>query len=106
MKNNVVPFPTTIDAQLRLAIANKRLIQFTYNNEPRTAEPHDYGQRKGSDQLLVYQRKKGSQHVTGWRSLEVSKIERLVVLDDSFRGTRSEPKQDHVDWDVLYARVE
>ena len=106
MKNNVVTFPTTVDAQLRAAIANKRLIQFTYNNSARVAEPHDYGQRNGTDQLLVYQRKKAGAHNTGWRSLEVSKIDRLVVLDDTFRGTRNAPQQDHVAWDVLYARVE
>ena len=105
MRHNVITFPATMDAQLRAAIANKRLIQFTYNNDARVAEPHDYGQRNGIDQLLVYQRKKARQFLTGWRSLEVSKIENLVVLEDTFRGTRNDPKQDHAAWDALYARV-
>jgi hypothetical protein len=109
MKKNVVAFPTpapAIDAQLRSAIANKRLVEFTYNNQRRVAEPHDYGQRNGIDQLLIYQRKKAGKYITGWRSLEVSKIDALVVLDDTFRGSRGEPRQDHIAWDVLYARVE
>jgi hypothetical protein len=109
VKNNVVAFPVplvTIDAQLRSAIANKRLVEFTYKAERRVAEPHDYGRRKGIDILLVYQRKKAGRYITGWRSLEVSKIEDLVVLDDTFPGTRGAPQQDHVVWDVLYARVD
>jgi hypothetical protein len=109
MKKNVIPFPTlpgTLDAQLRSAIAGKRLIQFTYNQQTRVAEPHDYGQRSGTDQVLVYQRTKAGKHATGWRSLEVAKIDNLELLDDTFSGTREEPRQDHVAWDVLYARVD
>jgi hypothetical protein len=109
VSKKVLPFPTppsTIDAQLRSAIAGKRLIEFTYDQETRLAEPHDYGRRNGIDQLLVYQRKKAGDHVTGWRSLDVGKIRNLVILDDTFRGTREQPQQDHVAWDVLYARVE
>jgi hypothetical protein len=81
VKNNVVAFPTplvTIDAQLRSAIAHKRLVEFTYKAERRIAEPHDYGRRNGIDKLLVYQRKKSGRYITGWRSLEVSKIEDLA----------------------------
>ena len=86
MKKNILTFPSrpnAIDAQLKAAIANKRLIRFSYNNqEPRVAEPHDYGLQNGIDQLLVYQRKKAATYLTGWRSLEVSKIENLVVLEE------------------------
>jgi hypothetical protein len=108
MKKNVVTFPTqpTTGAQLRSAIADRRLIGFTYNHQTRVAEPHDYGQRHGADQLLIYQRKKAGKHITGWRTLEVGKIENLVVLDDTFPGTRARSDQDHLAWDVLYARVE
>jgi hypothetical protein len=95
-----------IDAQLKSAIANKRLIAFTYHDEQRVAEPHDYGQRGGMDQLLVYQRKRAGKEALGWRSLDVRKIRDLVVLDDTFRGTRGRPQQYHVVWGVLYARVD
>jgi len=109
MKKNVIPFPTpaiTLDTQLRSAIASKRLIQFTYNQQTRVAEPHHYGKRNGTDQVLVYQRTKAGRHAPGWRSLEVAKIDNLELLDNTFPGTREEPRQDHVAWDVLYARVE
>ena len=109
MKKNVVAFPTptaSLHQQLKTAIANKRLIEFTYDDARRVAEPHDYGQRKGIDKVLVYQRKKGGSYKIGWRSIEVSKLEDLVVRDDTFRGSRNEPHQHHIVWDVLYARGE
>lgn len=113
MKNNVLPFPPTpeqiLDRQLRFAIANKRLIRFTYDGVARIAEPHDYGVREGIARLLAYQRQKGArrdQRVRGWRWLEVPKIQECVVLDDEFRGTRENAGQHHHHWDVLYARVD
>ena len=117
MKKNVVSFPSlrtdapsdSLDARLRFAIANKRLIEFNYDGALRVAEPHDYGLRDGSVKVLVFQRKKAGQQnddVRGWRSLEVSKIEGCVVLEDTFRGTREQDAQQHFQWDVLYARVD
>ena len=117
MKKNVVSFPpqrtdapsASLDARLRFAIANKRLIEFTYDGALRVAEPHDYGLRDGSVKVLAFQRKKSGQQTDdarGWRSLEVSKIEGCVVLEDMFRGTRGQAAQHHQEWDVLYARVD
>ena len=108
MKNNVLTFqarPNT-DTQLRTAIANKRLIGFTYDGHARVAEPHDYGQKNGTDKLLAYQLKKAGESITAWRTLEVSKIQDLVLFDDTFSGSREQPDQSHLAWDVLYARVE
>ena len=79
MKKNVVPFPVpqpTLDSQLRFAIANKRLIRFSYDGAIRIAEPHDYGQRDGADKVLAYQRQKGErkdQNVRGWRWLAAAR---------------------------------
>ena len=113
MKKNVLSFPPsrehTLDGQLRFAIANKRLIRFTYESAVRIAEPHDYGRRDGADKLLVYQRQKAGRkddHVRGWRLLETSKIQDCTVLEDSFKGTRESADQHHHHWDVLYARVD
>ena len=113
MKKNVLSFSPsrehTLDSQLRFAIANKRLIRFTYESALRVAEPHDYGMRDGAAKLLAYQREKAGrkdQHVRGWRWLEVEKIQDCVVLEDSFSGTRETAGQHHHRWDVLYARVD
>jgi hypothetical protein len=63
-----------LDAQVRFAIANKRLVQLTYHGAPRVAEPHDY--------------------------------EDLLVLRETFPGSRGHEHSNHYVWDVLYARVE
>ena len=113
MKKNVLSFPPshehTIDSQLRFAIANKRLIRLTYESAVRVTEPHDYGLRNGLPKLLAYQRQKGGRNdraVRGWRSLDISRIQDCIVLEDSFSGTREAADQRHYHWDVLYARVD
>jgi hypothetical protein len=94
------------DTSLRFAIANKRLIAFYYNAKWRIAEPHDYGLKNGGAKLLIYQvRGESSTVVRGWKLLDLSRIEQLAVLVDTFRGTRARPDQHHVHWDELFARV-
>jgi len=113
MKSNVLPFPPsrerTLDSQLRFAIANKRLIRFTYQSVVRVAEPHDYGVREGAPKLLAFQREKAGRkddRACGWRWVDVSAIRDCSVLEDSFSGTREAAGQQHHQWDVLYARVD
>lgn len=116
MTKKLLTFPTPpsrasqgLEAQLRSAIATKRLIQFDYDGATRVAEPHDYGVMKGVLRLFVYQlRKVGGvgKSAVGWRLLFVSKIEDCVVLDETFPGTRGDDHKQHYDWDMLYSRVE
>ena len=113
MKRNLLAFPhshqPTLDSQLRFAIANKRLIRFTYDSAVRVAEPHDYGLRDGVDKVLAYQRQKAGRkddRVRGWRWLDIPKIQDCIVLEDVFSGTREAADQQHHHWDVLYARVD
>ena len=94
------------DAELRSAIAGRRLLQCTYDTRSRIAEPHAYGLLHGVAKLLVFQIRGGRSPVPGWRLLEVSKIEELVVLEQTFRGSRGEAHQHHYEWDTLFARVE
>ena len=97
---------SSLDARLRFAIANRRLIELRYNGRPRLAEPHDYGAQRRVDRLFVYQlRDEGRQNARGWRLLDVQKIESCVVLEDTFRGTRNQGQR-HLEWDVVYARVD
>ena len=109
----IVSFPKsahhTLDAQLRFAIANKRLLRFTYDGAMRVAEPHDYGVRNRETKVLAFQREKAgrkSDNVRGWRWLDISKIQDCVVLEETFRGSRRTANQQHHQWDVLYARVD
>lgn len=94
MKKNVLSFPPTLDSQLKFAIANKRLIRFTYDGAVRVAEPHDYGLRDGASKLLAFQREKAGRRdpkVRGWRWLDTDKIHECVVLEESFEDRARQP---------------
>jgi hypothetical protein len=94
---------------LRFAIAQKRLIQFTYLGARRVAEPHDYGIQKGRPRLLVYQLRGSTSsarsRVKGWKLLDVPKLADCVVLDETFPGSRGHAHLHHYTWDIVYARV-
>jgi hypothetical protein len=96
-------------AQLRFAIANKRLVQLSYQNARRVVEPHDYGVQGGVERLFVHQLRtspaRPGKQTVGWRLLDVVKIDDLVVLEQTFPGSRAEARQKHMVWDVVYARV-
>ena len=99
----------SIDGQLRFAIAGKRLIEVTYKGSVRLVEPHDYGRQNGIDRLFIFQRRVISgvqgKKPYGWRMFDVGLIERCVVTDETFQGSRGTPDQNHYTWDVVYARV-
>ena len=100
---------TSIHTRIRQAIAQKRLIDVRYNGRHRIAEPHDYGKLNGADRLLIYQvgsKAEPGRKATGWRMLDVPKIESLTILEASFDGSRADARQSHHAWDVIYARVE
>jgi hypothetical protein len=105
--------PASLDAQLKTAIATRRLVQLRYDGKLRVAEPHDYGVQNGSPKLLIYQlRASGgasggapSKGVLGWRLLDVPKIAECAVLDEAFAGSRGQSHQRHHAWDEVYARV-
>ena len=100
---------TSLDARIRRAIVEKRLIDVRYNGRSRIAEPHDYGHLNGVDRLLIYQlrsKAEPAREFKGWRLLDVPKIESLTILDGTFKGSRSDARQSHHVWDVIYVRVE
>jgi hypothetical protein len=106
--SNVHLFPHSLDDRIRFAITHRRLIQVGYKGVVRTAEPHDFGCQNGVDRLLVFQLRglaRGNQSQTGWRLLDLAKIESLTVLDETFRGSRGSSQQQHHAWDAVYARV-
>ncbi len=102
-------FPPSVDSRIRQAIAGKNLVEIRYKHQSRIVEPHDYGVQRGVERLLVYQlRTTGAtagKDAFGWRLFDVPKIESLVVLETTFKGSRGASHQEHHAWDVLYARV-
>ena len=102
-------FPQSLDSTIRLAIQHRRLVEVRYKGQSRIAEPHDFGRRRGVDRLLVYQLRSAGfsgKEAIGWRLFDVAKIDSLIILDTTFKGSRRAPNQDHHTWDVLYARVD
>jgi hypothetical protein len=98
----------SLDERLRFAIANKRLIQVTYDGAARIGEPHDYGIQNGTAKLLFYQlRKAGNDRgsVPGWRLLDISKIAACAVTKKLFPGSRGLSHRQHLSWSELFARV-
>jgi len=98
----------SIGALIRFAIANRRLVEVDYDGATRVAEPHDYGVQNGDERLLVFQlggSARTGHSQTGWRLLELSKIEALAVLEDTFKGSGRQSHRDHYQWDVMHARV-
>ena len=102
---SVEPVVLLVDHQLKSAIAQKRLIQFTYSSVSRLAEPHDYGIQHDVVRLLVYQLH-STPFSKGWRLLDVAKMEHLVVLPQTFDGSRGAAHRHHNEWDRVFARVE
>jgi hypothetical protein len=95
-------------ARIRFAIANRRLVEVRYGGTARAAEPHDYGIQNGRERLLVFQLRgpaRPGHTPIGWRLFDVSRIEALTVLEDSFQGSRGRSQGAHQEWDVIYARV-
>jgi hypothetical protein len=95
-------------ARIQFAIANRQLVEVRYSGSTRVAEPHDYGIQNGRERLLVFQLRgmaRPGHTAIGWRLLEVSKIQALTVLDDSFKGSRGQSHSAHYKWEVIYARV-
>jgi hypothetical protein len=89
------------------AIANKRLIQFQYNNLLRIAEPHVYGVTNGVKQILGYQM--GGQSSNGnlpdWRRFDLTQIFQLTIISEPFPGRRLIPSGKHSSWDLRLSIV-
>jgi hypothetical protein len=100
----------SLDEQLRFAIINKRLVQITYHGGVRIGEPHDYGIHHSAPKLLFYQLRRASdndrwEEKTGWRLLEVAKIDACTVAEKTFPGSRGQLHRQHLTWDKLFVRV-
>ena len=100
-----VPEPR-IDQLLRTAIEQKRLIQFTYKNNPRIVEPHDYGVHKGQIKLFGYQvGGRSSEPLPNWRWSLVTSIADLRLLNQTFPGRRPTTSGKHHQWDQIFVRA-
>jgi hypothetical protein len=90
------------------AIKERRLLKLTYDGILRIVEPHAYGATKtGYEKLTCYQVQGLHSSATPheWDYLDVSKITNLVLLEDSFSGTRHGYKRDDPNMTTIYAQL-
>lgn len=94
------------DRLWRTAIAERRLVLFTYDGLARLAEPHDYGELRGLARVLVFQLAGGSRSggLPAWRLITVAKASKPELLDWTFAGPR-DLGGEHGHWDRLFASV-
>ncbi len=79
-----------MDAQVRQAIRERRLLEFWLHGLHRVAEPHLYGRHKGVVQLLVYQVRGESRSggLPSWRRVDLAEVSGLRLLDEGFEAKR------------------
>ncbi len=73
------------------AMAEMKLLEFYYDDYYRIVEPHTYGLSGNENEMLVaYQIKGGSKEgsLPGWRQFDLDKIERINILNETFRELR------------------
>src|SRR4051794_33439852 len=96
-----------VDALIRRAIAERKLLRLIYQGHERIGEPHDYGLKHGEAVLLFWQTGGRSRAgaLPGWRTLKVADGDDFELIDRRFPGGRAPPSGTHGTWDELWARV-
>lgn len=90
------------------AIAEKRLLSFTYEGFNRIVEPHTYGvTTAGNEAIRCYQvRGSGSDgRSTGWHLMTLSKISFLSFLEETFPKPRDNYRRNDRDMSAIYAQL-
>lgn len=80
-----------IQVEICRAIAQRRLVEFTYDGHSRRVEPFCYGTSiRGNYVLRAYQTWTDAPNVTaeGWRLFAEEKMASAIVTDDAFDETR------------------
>ena len=75
--------------------------------EATCSEIAGFGVSRDRIKLLAFQvRGQSKSPLPDWRLFDVARMERLVVLDETFRGSRERSGQSHKQWNLLLCRVE
>ena len=96
-----------IDDLIRTAIMSKNVIEFSYHDYHRIAEPHVFGIHNGRKQLLVYQigGQSSSGKIPGWRRVNVDEITSASIISQTFVGQRPYPSGEHSNFDTILSVV-
>ena len=94
--------------QIGEAIKQKRLLRFNYHGHERVVEPHTYGlDLKGQEALCAYQvgGSSASGQLRGWKTFNVTDLQGLTQLDETFRTPRPEYKKNDGGFQAIFAEL-
>jgi hypothetical protein len=96
------------DQPIKVAILQRRLVEFKYHRSTRVLEPHVLGIHRGVKQLFGFQidGQSRSGKLPDWRRFDVEKITEFNVLDDEFPGGRPYVPGRTAEFDVVSMRVD
>jgi hypothetical protein len=79
-----------MNMQIVDAIENQQIIEFYYDGESRTVEPHCYGlTTAGNEGLRAFQTGGySSSGKLGWKMYDMGKAESIIIIGNYFKGPR------------------
>jgi hypothetical protein len=90
------------------AIDKKRLLQFSYDELTRIVEPHLFGRKTSGNDVLSAYLVGGyteSDSEPFWRNYVVEQMEFVVMLDETFTGSREGYNPNDNSMNVIYCRL-
>ncbi len=90
------------------AIEKKRLLQFSYDDLTRIVEPHIYGRKTSGNDVLSGWLVEGYTESDGepyWRNYLVENMDFIVMLDETFSGTREGYNPEDKSMEKVYCRL-
>jgi hypothetical protein len=96
------------DLIIRQAIDDKQILEFLYDGCHRVVEPHVYGVKNGTVEVLTFQiagTSRSGAALPEWRRFKVLQISQLLIKPDTFLGPRPYPSGRHSAWDEIRACV-
>ena len=91
------------------AIAKRKLLQFSYDDLTRIVEPHLFGRKTSGNDVLLAWLVEGyteSDRAPFWRNYAVENMDFLIMLDETFEGTREGYNPDDKTMEEIYCRLE
>ncbi len=90
------------------AIENKKLLEFKYQGFYRVVEPHTFGVFSNGNELLIAFQIDGeskSRRPPFWSNFQVTEIEDLFIMDDSFLEQRDGYKRGDKRFKAIFSQL-
>jgi hypothetical protein len=97
-----------MDAIICEAIEKRRLLQFSYDDLTRIVEPHLFGRKTSGNDVLSGWLVEGyteSDSRPYWRNYSIEKMDFIIMLEETFTGTREGYNPDDRTMEEIYCRL-